>query len=76
MRNAACVNNCVFTSLRQLIGEHFSIILAAGVVGSLFGLVSGGITGALIGAGVGVMLATAYGFIPRMADCSGACPVH
>lgn len=76
MRNAACVGNCLFTSLKQLIGEHFSFILAAGVFGALLGLVSGGSAGILAGGGIGIVLATAYGYIPRMTDCVGACSIR
>jgi hypothetical protein len=76
MRDAACVSNCMLTSLRRLISEHLSIILAAGVVGLLFGLFFGGTMGALSGAGVGISLAIAYGCIPRMADCVGTCPLQ
>lgn len=76
MKGAACVGNCVLASLRQLIGEYYSYILAAGVVGALFGLAYGGGTGALVGAGAGVILAIVYGYIPRMADCVGACPIR
>jgi hypothetical protein len=66
----------MFTSLRQLISEHSSFILAAGVVGGLFGLAYGGGAGGLAGAGVGLLLAIVYGYIPRMADCVGACPIQ
>ena len=76
MRNVACVGNCLFTSLRQLIGEHFPMILAAGVFGALLGLVTGGGAGILAGGGIGMVLATAYGYIPRMTDCVGACPIR
>jgi hypothetical protein len=75
MRSVACMGNCMFASLRQLIGEHFSMILAAGVVGALFGLAYAGGAGGLAGAGVGIVLATVYGYIPRITDCVGACPI-
>jgi hypothetical protein len=76
MRNAGCVGSCVFASLGQLISEHYSILVAAGVFGALFGLVFGGGTWGLIGAGAGMILAIVYGYVPRMADCVGTCPLR
>ncbi|MDY0040330.1 MAG: hypothetical protein RBS57_08450 [Desulforhabdus sp.] len=76
MKNAVCTNNCMRASLSRLFGEHSYIILSAGVVGSLFGLLAWGFTGYMLGGLVGVMLAVTYGFIPRMADCVGECPIR
>lgn len=76
MRNVPCVSDCMFASLKRVISEHFNIILAAGVVGALFGLGFGGAIGAPAGAGVGMLLATIYGYVPRMTDCVGQCPIR
>ena len=76
MKSAYCIGNCASSSIRELISEHFSIIIAAGIVGALFGLFSGGIIWTPVGAICGIVLAIAYGYIPRIADCVGECPVR
>lgn len=76
MRKLACMNSCVFDSLRELIREHFAVVLAAGVFGAFFALAAEGSAWVPLGAGLGILLAIVYGYIPRMTDCVGACPVH
>jgi uncharacterized protein YcfJ len=73
MENTTCRYNCLFDSLRQLMGEHLPIILAAGVFGAVIGFVAGGTVGIPLGGGVGMLLAVVYGYIPRLTDCAGTC---
>lgn len=76
MRNLFCVSDCAFTSLKDMVGEHLFIILAAMAVGAFFGAALGGIGETLAGAGIGLLLAIAYGCIPRVSDCFGKCRIQ
>ncbi|MHC1742446.1 MAG: hypothetical protein AB9873_05360 [Syntrophobacteraceae bacterium] len=76
MKDLSCVAGCTLFSLKELIRAHFHMVLVALVVGAFLGAVFGGLTEALVGAGVGVLLAIAYGCIPRTTDCIGECPLH
>jgi hypothetical protein len=76
MKKLACMNSCVFNSLRELMREHFSVVLVAGVFGAFFALAAEGSAWVPLGAGLGILLAIVYGYIPRMTDCAGACPVQ
>jgi outer membrane lipoprotein SlyB len=76
MRNLSCVSGCAFASLRDLMSEHFYMILAAMAVGAFFGATFGGIMETLAGAGIGLLVAVVYGYIPRMIDCVDECPIQ
>ncbi|MCU0574504.1 MAG: hypothetical protein MUC41_16135 [Syntrophobacteraceae bacterium] len=76
MRNLSCVSGCAFAGLKDVMGEHMYIILAAMAVGAFIGAAFGGVTETLAGAGIGVLLAIVYGYIPRMTDCIDECPIH
>jgi hypothetical protein len=76
MKNLSCMSGCAFAGLKDLVSEHFHIILLAMVVGAFFGATFGGVTETLAGAGIGGLLAIAYGYIPRMTDCVDECPIQ
>ncbi len=76
MEGIACASSCMFTSLKRLIRGYFGYLIAAAVFGAVFGLFYAGGAGALAGAGFGALLAIVYGYIPRMVECVGACPIR
>jgi outer membrane lipoprotein SlyB len=76
MRNLSCVSGCAFASVRDVLRKHFYMLLAAMAVGAFFGAIYGGIAETLAGAGIGLLVAIVYGYIPRMTDCVGECPIQ